>query len=120
MVGNDKDAAPTDGQAPTCPVCRGPLSLRIVKGRKSGKPFLMVICLQDSRHFRGFIGEKGYVRQIIDRLRPVAAVLRVKVIEGWHLRPCQHYRQGPEPGDAAHAAEGVREGTGLGDLQRVL
>jgi hypothetical protein len=52
-----------------CPVCHGPLSLRIAKGRKSGKPFINVVCLQDGRHFRAFIGEQAYVKQVIDRLQ---------------------------------------------------
>ena len=51
-----------------CPVCRQPLTLRLAKGRKSGKPFLMLICAADPRHFRGFISDKGFVGQALARL----------------------------------------------------
>jgi len=40
------------------------MELRIATGRKSQKPFLMVLCLQDGRHFRGFIGDKEYVSKV--------------------------------------------------------
>jgi hypothetical protein len=51
-----------------CPVCKDLLSFRIAKGRKSGKPFLMVVCLKDGRHFRGFVGDQAYVRDLINRI----------------------------------------------------
>ena len=51
-----------------CPVCGDPLSFQIAKGRKSGKPFLMWKCLRDGRHYRGFIGDRKYIREVIDRL----------------------------------------------------
>ena len=51
-----------------CPVCRSPLDLRVARGRKSGKPFLMLVCPQDGRHFRGFIADRVYVRQVVVRL----------------------------------------------------
>jgi len=55
-----------------CPVCHETLSFRIAKGRKSGKPFLMVVCLRDGRHFRGFVGDQVYVRNLIQRLDETA------------------------------------------------
>ena len=51
-----------------CPVCRNELSFRIARGRKSGKPFLMVVCLVDGRHFRGFVGDQNYVKQVLNRI----------------------------------------------------
>ena len=51
-----------------CIVCGGGLTLRTARGRKSGKPFLMLICPTDGRHFRGFINDQGYVRQVLARL----------------------------------------------------
>jgi hypothetical protein len=51
-----------------CPVCRGSLTMRLAHGRKSGKPFLMVICPQDGRHFRGFINDQVFMRGVLDRL----------------------------------------------------
>lgn len=38
-----------------CPVCSKPLSVTVAKGRKSNKPFIMLKCDVDGRHFRGFI-----------------------------------------------------------------
>ena len=52
----------------SCLICRQPLTLRLAKGRKSGKSFLMLICTTDGRHFRGFINDQAYVRQVLDRL----------------------------------------------------
>ena len=52
-------------QAP-CHVCHQPLTLRLAKGRKSGKPFLMLICGQDGRHFRSFFTDKKYVSAVLE------------------------------------------------------
>jgi hypothetical protein len=51
-----------------CIVCGGGLTLRTARGRKSGKPFLMLVCPQNGRHFRGFINDQGYVKQVLARL----------------------------------------------------
>ena len=51
-----------------CIVCGGGLVLRTARGRKSGKCFLMLVCPEDGRHFRGFINDQGYVRQVLARL----------------------------------------------------
>jgi len=53
---------------PVCPICSHALSVRLATGRKSGKPFLMLICSQDGRHFRGFINHRPYVEQVLDNL----------------------------------------------------
>jgi hypothetical protein len=58
-----------------CIVCGSGLVLRTARGRKSGKPFLMVICPQDGRHFRGFINDQGYVKQVLARLEGHTASL---------------------------------------------
>ena len=50
-----------------CLVCNGPLELRIAHGRKSNKPFLLLVCPVDGRHSRGFIADKEYVRGVIRR-----------------------------------------------------
>ncbi len=47
-----------------CPVCSKPLSISIAKGRKSNKPFIMLKCDVDGRHFRGFITDQDFVRRI--------------------------------------------------------
>ena len=51
----------------SCLVCQGPLELRVAHGRKSNKPFLLLICPVDGRHFRGFIADKEYVAGVIRR-----------------------------------------------------
>ena len=51
-----------------CIVCGSSLTLRTARGRKSGKVFLMLLCGNDPRHFRGFINDQQYVRQVISRL----------------------------------------------------
>ncbi len=47
-----------------CPICSNQLSVRIAKGRKSNKPFIMLKCDKDGRHFRGFITDQGYVSKV--------------------------------------------------------
>ena len=51
-----------------CLVCATALTLRLARGRKSGKPFLMLICPVDGRHFRGFITYRDYVAGVLARL----------------------------------------------------
>ncbi len=51
-----------------CQVCHVSLEIRLAHGRKSGKPFLMVICPKDGRHFRGFISDRAYVDEVLQRL----------------------------------------------------
>ena len=55
-------------QAPSCLVCASPLTVRPARGRKSGKPSILILCARDGRHFRAFISDKEYVRQILVRL----------------------------------------------------
>ena len=52
----------------SCLVCATALTLRLARGRKSGKPFLMLICPVDGRHFRGFITHRDYVAGVLSRL----------------------------------------------------
>jgi hypothetical protein len=47
-----------------CLVCGAQLAVRVARGRKSGKPFVMIICPLDGRHFRGFIGDREYVGRV--------------------------------------------------------
>ncbi len=54
-------------QAP-CPVCSVPFTVRLARGRKSGKPFVMLLCAQDGRHFRAFINDQQYVSNVIERV----------------------------------------------------
>ena len=48
-----------------CPICSNPLSVRIARGRKSNKPFIMLKCDKDGRHFRGFITDQEYVNKVL-------------------------------------------------------
>ena len=65
-------------QAP-CPVCQQPMALRIARGRKSGKTFLMLLCAQDARHFRGFINDRTYVDGALPRLEDHTSLKEVEV-----------------------------------------
>lgn len=58
---------------PSCPICKCPLSIRLARGRRSGKPFVMLLCPADGRHFRGFISHQPYVRELLDRLEASTA-----------------------------------------------
>ena len=44
------------------------LTLRLARGRKSGKTFLMLVCVQDGRHFRGFINDRAFVDGVLAHL----------------------------------------------------
>ena len=52
---------------PSCPICGQALVVRLARGRKSGKPFVMLRC-RDGRHYRAFINDKDYVAGLIERL----------------------------------------------------
>ena len=51
-----------------CLICKHPLAVRLARGRKSGKPFVMMVCTQDGRHFRAFINYQPYVAQVLERV----------------------------------------------------
>lgn len=51
-----------------CPVCTTPLVVRLTRGRRSGKPFVMLICPCDGRHIRAFINDQGFVRSVLAQL----------------------------------------------------
>ena len=53
---------------PRCPICGLNLSLGLARGRKSGKPFIMLICPKDGRHLRGFINDWEFVGKVIRKL----------------------------------------------------
>ncbi len=55
----------TTATAIPCFICQQPLALRLARGRKSGKPSIMLICPTDGRHFRGFISDRAYVGQVL-------------------------------------------------------
>ena len=48
-----------------CPICSNILSIRIARGRKSDKPFIMLVCGKDGRHFRGFVTDQPYVKKVL-------------------------------------------------------
>ena len=58
----------TINQGIPCLVCGEPLTLRLAKGRKSQKIFLMLVCGRDGRHFRGFVNDREFVDQVLSRL----------------------------------------------------
>lgn len=58
-------------EMPRCPICGDSLQVTLARGRKSGKPFVMLICAQDGRHFRGFINHRPYVEQVLNNLEAI-------------------------------------------------
>ena len=50
-----------------CPVCIEPLKLSRAQSRKSKRPklFLMLVCPNDGRHFRGFINDQGFISHLV-------------------------------------------------------
>ena len=55
-----------------CIICGESLTVRLTRGRKSGKPSVMLICSNDGRHFRAFINDREYIRQVLKILEPIA------------------------------------------------
>ncbi len=55
-------------QGVACLICGDPLEVRMARGRKSGKPFVMLVCGRDGRHFRGFVTDQAYVGEFLARL----------------------------------------------------
>ncbi len=47
-----------------CPVCGDPVDVRPAQGRKSHKPFIMLVCSRDGRHFRAFISDQEFVARV--------------------------------------------------------
>ena len=54
-------------QGLTCLICGSHLTVRTAQGRKSKKPFIMLLCSHDARHFRAFISDQSFVRQVLAR-----------------------------------------------------
>jgi hypothetical protein len=57
-----------ENESLSCPVCNTGLTIRLANGRKSGKPFVMLICPKDGRHIRAFISDKKFVEEFLDKL----------------------------------------------------
>ena len=47
-----------------CLVCGNPITVKPARGRKSGKSFIMLVCGEDGRHFRGFVTDQNYIKKI--------------------------------------------------------
>jgi len=58
----------TTNEMPRCPICKNELDAKLSRGRKSGKPFIMLICNKDGRHFRGFITYRPFVEGVVDKM----------------------------------------------------
>ncbi len=61
-----------DSHALHCHLCHESLSVRLARGRKSGKPFVMLVCPGDGRHIRAFVADADYVSNLIERLEAKA------------------------------------------------
>ena len=68
MISNEQNAGTNKNLSISCPVCGKYLGFQITRGRKSGKPSLMLKCFQDGRHFRGFICDRDYMQQLLERI----------------------------------------------------
>ena len=68
MTVNEQSINTKQNQSIQCPVCGDPLAFQITRSRKSGKPSLMLKCPRDGRHFRGFICDRNYLQQILERI----------------------------------------------------
>ena len=51
-----------------CHICQTRLDVRLARGRKSGKAFVMLIFGRDGRHFRAFISDREYVGRVLESL----------------------------------------------------
>jgi predicted RNA-binding Zn-ribbon protein involved in translation (DUF1610 family) len=67
MTNNEIEKKPAN-VSPGCPVCGNPLTFRLAKSKRTGKPFIMLACNLDGRHFRGFICDRDYVRQVVNKV----------------------------------------------------
>lgn len=65
---NISSPQPVYSYTPQCPVCHKLLELRLAKGRRSKKPFIMLICPGDGRHIRAFLNDAEYVRKVLARM----------------------------------------------------
>jgi hypothetical protein len=65
-----------------CPVCEIALILTPARSRKSKNPkqFLMLVCPNDGRHFRGFINDREFVGEVIQKAERIGYV--GPVVEG--------------------------------------
>ena len=57
----------------TCLVCGNIVEVKPARGRKSGKPFVMLKCTKDGRHFRAFITDQEYVKKVVEGLASIEA-----------------------------------------------
>ena len=67
MTSEDTYTPAYRGQSIPCVVCKEPLTVRLARGRKSDKPFIMLLCGKDGRHFRAFINDQEYVRHVLEQ-----------------------------------------------------
>jgi uncharacterized protein YbaR (Trm112 family) len=51
-----------------CPVCAGPLELKLAHGKRTGKVFVMLICPVNGKHLRAFISDKDFVGSVLAKL----------------------------------------------------
>ena len=51
-----------------CHICQETLQVRLARGRKSGKPFVMLVCPKDGRHIRAFVADRAYVQGLVDQV----------------------------------------------------
>ena len=65
MTGNDTYTPAYRETSIPCIVCGETLTVRLARGRRSGKPFVMLVCSRDGRHFRAFVNDQAYVSRVL-------------------------------------------------------
>ena len=51
-----------------CHICHTQLRVGLARGRKSGKPSVMLACPVDGRHMRAFVADPGFVQRFVEQL----------------------------------------------------
>ena len=100
--GRSNTAESTQPSVP-CLICWETLSIRIARGRKSGKPSVMLVCPRDGRRFRAFVTDKTYVGQVLSLLEGQ--------IRGNHLEDGGYSISAPSE---SSGADSNRRGGGVG------
>ena len=57
-----------------CPVCASKVEAKFTKSGRNHKTGLMLICAEDSRHFRAFINDPRFLKQAHELDDPAALI----------------------------------------------
>ena len=71
-MNNDIDTPDEKRLAAPCWICGETLDFNLARGRKSGKPYLSLVCPRDPRHCRLFCHDREVVSKIQRRLEQIS------------------------------------------------